>query len=285
MEEIKYDPRVLIGNWQEELLTMKERERLYELKKEKGELKAQKARRFFDYMSKEVAITLPDEYVRYGGVFQLLAPNVSNTPGGEGKNCCLALSCVPTEEELESERYFVEGCSISASPHLEACPRNTFIICSTGDGEKDGQPVLYGESFHLRPAATRDGEELLVQSKFGLLSNKLGRSGEPSLQLSSVKNVDTKWHCVFIDPNYRFETNGSPVLPNQKLIICHSSSNRRLAVEDQFWNKNLFGLESEVSVHTMLDPRRLEKGNNIWMIATQKHGENKVTIEPADTKC
>ncbi|XP_046399443.1 cilia- and flagella-associated protein 161-like isoform X3 [Ischnura elegans] len=245
MEEIKYDPRVLIGNWQEELLTMKERERLYELKKEKGELKAQKARRFFDYMSKEVrlkplpltifwkkvAITLPDEYVRYGGVFQLLAPNVSNTPGGEGKNCCLALSCVPTEEELESERYFVEGCSISASPHLEACPRNTFIICSTGDGEKDGQPVLYGESFHLRPAATRDGE------------------------------------------------------PNQKLIICHSSSNRRLAVEDQFWNKNLFGLESEVSVHTMLDPRRLEKGNNIWMIATQKHGENKVTIEPADTKC
>ncbi|XP_071445262.1 cilia- and flagella-associated protein 161-like [Hetaerina americana] len=227
-----------------------------------------------DYMY--VTLSPPDECVRFGSVVQLLAPNVSGAPAGDGKKCCLALSCLPSEAEVDSGQHLAEGCLISASPQLDACVRNSFIICSADDPTKDGQPLHYGDSFVLRPAAAKDGEILYVYSKVGLLTTEIGKSGEPCLQLMSIKDVDTRWHCLFIDPKYRFETTGSPVLPNQKLIVCHSSSNRRLAVEHAFWFQTLFGLECEVSIHTILDAQRRESEKNIWIIATQKYGENKL---------
>ncbi|KAG8223265.1 hypothetical protein J437_LFUL001542 [Ladona fulva] len=127
-------------------------------------------------------------------------------------------------------------------------------------------------------SSPRQLQEFYVQSMVGPLDSKVGRSGEPNLNLAPKKDFYTRWHCLHIDPALRPEKFGSPVNPNERLVISHSATNRRLAVENANWFRTLFGMECEVTLHTYLDVHKREMAENIWMIVTQTCGESKEAV-------
>ncbi|KAG8223266.1 hypothetical protein J437_LFUL001543, partial [Ladona fulva] len=158
MDINRYNSRVLMGNWREDAFHMEEDNQEFELKQAQGELKIQKTREALVYMLKEVALSLPEDCVRYGSIVQLLAPDLLTLPTGGSKNRGLTLSCSLSVEDVDAGRHLAEGSLLSAAPHLPACVRNSFIISSADGRERNGEPLCYGESFTLRPAVTKNGE-------------------------------------------------------------------------------------------------------------------------------
>lgn len=63
------------------------------------------------------------------------------------------------------------------------------------------------------------------------------------------------WIIDYLDPNFRFEKQGSPVECNDPILIRHVATNHYLASD---FNKiaNDFGTEFEVTVHSYMSKNR-----------------------------
>lgn len=81
-------------------------------------------------------------------------------------------------------------------------------------------------------------------------------SGKQEASLSTKENTyNNTWIIDYIDPNYRFEKQGSPVECNDPILIRHVSTNHYLA-SDLNKIKNDFGQEFEVFVHSFATKNR-----------------------------
>nr|CAD7397802.1 unnamed protein product [Timema cristinae] len=124
----KYCSNVRMGNWNEELFLEEEKLRLFLKRRERGELLVQKARKLFCNLLKEVSLALPGEYVKFGSVVQMVAPDVPASRGGESGKLGMVLAGLVGEKEVDCIQHFVHGCVLSASPLLTPCVRNAFIV-------------------------------------------------------------------------------------------------------------------------------------------------------------
>nr|CAD7576465.1 unnamed protein product [Timema californicum] len=75
-----------------------------------------------------VSLALPGEYVKFGSVVQMIAPDVPASRGGESGKLGLVLAGLVGEKEVDCIQHFVHGCALSASPLITPCVRNAFIV-------------------------------------------------------------------------------------------------------------------------------------------------------------
>ncbi|CAG2054951.1 unnamed protein product [Timema podura] len=75
-----------------------------------------------------VSLALPGEYVKFGSVVQMVAPDMPASRGGESGKLGMVLAGLVGEKEVDCIQHFVHGCALSASPLLTPCVRNAFII-------------------------------------------------------------------------------------------------------------------------------------------------------------
>lgn len=91
-----------------------------------------------------------------------------------------------------------------------------------------------------------------------------------SQQEASVTTKDNAfnntWIIDYLDPNFRFEKQGSPVECNDPILIRHVATNHYLA-SDFNKIKNDFGVEYEVSVHSYMSKNRSQN------LALEKEGK------------
>lgn len=64
-----------------------------------------------------------------------------------------------------------------------------------------------------------------------------------------MNNYSGTWIIDSLDPNFRFERQGEPVMVGEPILIRHSATSHYLA-SDLVKIKNDFGTEYEVSVHS-----------------------------------
>nr|CAD7453557.1 unnamed protein product [Timema tahoe] len=76
----------------------------------------------------QVSLALPGEYVKFGSVVQMVAPDMPASRGGESGKLGMVLAGLVGEKEVDCIQHFVHGCALSASPLLTPCVRNAFII-------------------------------------------------------------------------------------------------------------------------------------------------------------
>ncbi|XP_021942340.1 cilia- and flagella-associated protein 161-like isoform X2 [Zootermopsis nevadensis] len=247
--------------------------------RDRGELLVQKARKLFCNLLKEVALAVPSEYVKFGDVVQLVAPDMPRKCRGTEGELGVALSGLVGEKEVDSIQHYVEGSVMSGSSHLTPCVRNSFVIRSGDCLKRDGEPLKFGQDFNLCPVVNLSGHELYVQSEVRRLDSQVGPSGYPELSLTSHRNTYCRWRALCWDPLQRPETEGSPVPPNCRLVINHAPSNRNMAVEHQHWFQTYFGMECQVAVHTYKDVHRRETSENVWMLVTQKPKDLNATVQ------
>jgi dolichyl-phosphate-mannose--protein O-mannosyl transferase len=74
------------------------------------------------------------------------------------------------------------------------------------------------------------------------------------------------WVIDYLDPNFRFEKQGTPIECNDPILIRHVSTNHYLA-SDLNKIKNDFGVEYEVSVHSYMSKNRSQN------LALEKEGK------------
>lgn len=66
--------------------------------------------------------------------------------------------------------------------------------------------------------------------------------------MHAVKNYNTVWTIEAVDPNYRFELQGTPVKSNEPMLLKSAATNN-FAGSDATQIKNIFGKECEAFVH------------------------------------
>ena len=92
-------------------------------------------------------------------------------------------------------------------------------------------------------------------------------SGKQEASLTSKENaLNNTWIIDYIDPNFRFEKQGSPVEVNDPILIRHVGTNHYLA-SDNNKIKNDFGQEFEVFVHSFASKNRSQN------LALEKDGK------------
>lgn len=75
-----------------------------------------------------MALAVPREYVKFGDVVQLVAPDMPGYRRGAKGELGVAHSGLVGEKEVDCIQHFVEGCVLTGSPHLTPCVRNSFVI-------------------------------------------------------------------------------------------------------------------------------------------------------------
>lgn len=75
-----------------------------------------------------MALAVPSEYVKFGDVVQLVAPDMPRKCRGTEGELGVALSGLVGEKEVDSIQHYVEGSVMSGSSHLTPCVRNSFVI-------------------------------------------------------------------------------------------------------------------------------------------------------------
>ena len=91
-----------------------------------------------------------------------------------------------------------------------------------------------------------------------------------AVQEASISSKDSiynnSWVIDYLDPNYRFDKQGSPVEVNDPILIRHISTNHYLA-SDLNKIKNDFGTEYEVCVNSFASKNRSQN------LALEKDGK------------
>ncbi len=141
------DSRILIGNWNEENFTkevrrtillilnqeieekyfvLKEKFRKFLLKRERGHLISQQTSQIFSHFLKEVQLEVPCDFIRFGAVIQLEAPDMPKIDSMEDQS--LVVSIAMDGITVNQFQRISSSCILSLAPSLGSCVRNSFII-------------------------------------------------------------------------------------------------------------------------------------------------------------
>uniref|UniRef100_A0A8C5YBY8 Cilia and flagella associated protein 161 n=1 Tax=Microcebus murinus TaxID=30608 RepID=A0A8C5YBY8_MICMU len=238
------------AHWNEDIYLEEERLKDFIRKRDEGELLIQRSRRLKKTLLRPTR-TLPcpkDGYVHYSDKVMLVNPDY---PEKEAD--------VMTPDEIHAH--------LCGTSYPVPVSRNTFTILSM-DGNNTRRVLRYGQDFCLGITAGSENKMLYLSSDHRTFLKSAQRSWLQEVYLTDEVSYRSCWQAALPDPQLRLESEGCPVPANARVIITHSHTNRRLAAHRHLFLRTYFGKEAEVAAHTHLDPHRVEKPRNHWMLVT-----------------
>ncbi|KAA0715191.1 Cilia- and flagella-associated protein 161 [Triplophysa tibetana] len=264
-----YNPRVRVGNWNEDVTLEEETLKEFILRKERGELTVQKEGVLRHNIMKPVSLSVSlDGFLNFGDTVILV-----NSGGGlhdPRRPCVLSIiadsSNIGSHSGTNPSPSLQGPLQVGGAHSMDPCLRNAFVITSV-DGTTDGEVVRYDQNFALRTASGFAGELYLASDHRTFMKcAKKSRLQE----LSLVDKIDFLcwWKAIYVDPQERLENEGYPVPVNRKVLISHCKTNQCLAALGNHILWTPFGKEYELTAHTFLDSHKAEQDNNHWLFVT-----------------
>lgn len=249
-----------LENWNEDLYMREEKSNFATYKRERSLLTIQKTKKMFKNLLTPTKLCQDLEFLKYGENYQIIAPDVPCNITKCGV-CSIYLSGIITEKEIDTVQELCHGCLITGSRYDLPCIRNTFKIIGC-ERDKCGEPVCYGEDVYFQIVDNNSDTPLYIQCE-----NSLQNMGyHLNIRLSKCLDTYCRFKILHLKPELRYETEGSQVEPNQKIIIKHNASGRNLAIERDVMT-TFFGQEFFVSCHIFRDCHRMETAENVWKFA------------------
>ncbi|XP_012607737.2 cilia- and flagella-associated protein 161 [Microcebus murinus] len=268
MAQNLYSPRVRIGNWNEDIYLEEERLKDFIRKRDEGELLIQRSRRLKKTLLRPMQLSVSEDgYVHYSDKVMLVNPDYPEKEADVFLAGDLALSMTPDEIHAHLRDELQVPCGLSAAQTRVPVSRNTFTILSM-DGNNTRRVLRYGQDFCLGITAGSENKMLYLSSDHRTFLKSAQRSWLQEVYLTDEVSYRSCWQAALPDPQLRLESEGCPVPANARVIITHSHTNRRLAAHRHLFLRTYFGKEAEVAAHTHLDPHRVEKPRNHWMLVT-----------------
>lgn len=269
---IIYSLPVHIGHWYEDLAVRHEKIHRVLHKRDNCMLYIQKTRKMFRNLLQSTVLALESPYILYGENYQLNACDIKLSKDSTG----LYLSGVVTEKEIDTFQHFRHGSGLTLSQIQEPCVRNTFKIMGC-DENKSGHQVFYGEDVFLQIFSS-EGPPLYIQC---LNSNPDNFGEHLSVQLGADRDIYCRFKFLHWNPQKRYETTGTTIKPDTKLIIQHTASGRNLSVEPSQWIWSFYDRECMVSCHTYRDSHKMETDENFWRIVSRPISDTALYVRAA----
>jgi hypothetical protein len=282
----KYQHRVRIGNWSEDLELEEIKLKDYLKKKEYGSLLVNaKQKQLEECLMRSDLTPTPDGFLQFGGKVMLFNHQ------SKGFMACNPYDVVPKAHE---------AFALTTSGNGNACVRNVFEIVRADENDGfDDDVVHYGHTLRcrLQPfskicSPTYMHSELVT----ALSAAKFSRHQE--VTALSAPTGETLWQILYPDNAARFEMDGEPVPAGSPLCLRHVATGSFLA-SDEIADRNLFGTEFEVHCYPYYSLNKTQnltsekKGEitgdyalrrhglpNIWTIVTGTHafGESQEAV-------
>jgi hypothetical protein len=274
----KFQHKVRIGNWSEDLELEEIKLKDYLKKKETGSLLVNaKQRQLEESLMKAELSSTPDGLLRFGNTVMLFS---HQSKGFMAAN--------PYDAVTKAHEAFV----LNTGPNANACVRNVFelVRADSKDGFDD-DIVHYGQTFRCRLAPfSRIPTDTYMHSELvtALVAAKFSRHQEVSVL--AAPTGETLWQILYPDTSTRFEMDGEPVPAGSPLCFRHVATGSFLA-SDEIPYQNIFGTEYEVHCYPYYSLNKTqnltgEKSGaitgdyalrrhglpNIWTIVTDTHG-------------
>ncbi|XP_020010144.2 cilia- and flagella-associated protein 161 [Castor canadensis] len=269
MAQNLYGPGVRMGNWNEDVYLEEERVKDFLEKRDKGKLLIQRNRRMKKNLLRQMQLSISEDgYIHYGDKVMLVNPDYpAREEVGLFLRGDLSLCMTPDEMKAYLSDEFEVPCGLSAVQTKIPVGRNTFVIMSAGR-DTTGQVLRYGQDFCLGIVGGFENKMLYLSSDHKTLLKSSKKSWLQEVYLTDKESHLNYWQAAFLDHQLRLEFEGFPIPANEKIIIYHRYTNRGLAAHRHLLLRTYFGKEAEVAAHTHLDPRRVEKPKNYWMLVT-----------------
>jgi len=281
----KFQHRVRIGNWSEDLELEEIKQKDYLKKKETGSLlvNAKQTQLEESLIAAELTAT-PDGNLRFGCKVMLFSHQAK-----------AYLAANPEETVVKAHEAFCLNTSHNGTP----CVRNVFelVRANQNDGYDDDL-VHYGQDFRLMLAPfskIRAPMYMHSEQVTSLAAAKFSRHQEVAAICAPIG--ETLFQILYPDNTTRFEMDGEPVPAGSPLVMRHVSTGSFLA-SDEIPYQNIFGTEFEVHCYPYFSLNKTQnltgekKGEitgdyslrrhglpNIWTIATATHSIEEL---PAD---
>lgn len=147
-EPYRYSCRTLIGNWLEDVCLMQVNMLLhwlhlqfnannFNLKKKSENFSnrmssndsvVQKTESMFEYYLGKVPLQAPCDYIQYGSVIQLVAPDFPNPSHDKYVGLQMAVSTHLDANNIRRIQKLSSECLLSVAPSIRPCRRNTFVV-------------------------------------------------------------------------------------------------------------------------------------------------------------
>lgn len=273
----KYNHKVRLGNWSEDLELEEIKLKDYLKKKENGALLVNsKQQQLEECLQVSEMSASPDGFLRFGSKVMLF-----------NHQSRAYLASNPYEEVPKSHNSFM----ITTAFNGNSCVRNVFELDrADGDDGFDDDLVHYGQNFRLKMAPfSKIREPAYMHSELvtALAAAKFSRHQE--VTALGAPTGETLWQVLYPDTQCRFEMDGEPVPAGSPLVVRHVQTGSFLASDEIPYN-NIFGLEFEVhcfayySLNKTQNLTSEKKGDitadytlrrhglpNIWTIVTDTH--------------
>jgi len=274
----KYQHRVRIGNWSEDLELEEIKLKDYLKKKETGSLLVNAKQKQLEecLMSSELSQT-PDGLLHFNDKVMLFN---HQSKGFMAAN--------PYDAVTKAHEAF----ALNTGPNGNPCVRNVFELVRHDENDGyDDNTVHYGQKFRCKLAPfSRIGAETYVHSELvtALAAAKFSRHQE--VAVISAPTGETLFELLYPDTATRFEMDGEPVPAGSPLVMRHVATGSFLA-SDEIPYQNIFGTEFEVHCYPYYSLNKTQnltsekKGDitgdyslrrhglpNIWTVVTDTHG-------------
>jgi hypothetical protein len=274
----KYQHRVRIGNWSEDLELEEIKLKDYLKKKEQGSLLVNAKQKQLEESLMQAELTpTPDGALRFGCKVMLFS---HQSKGFMAAN--------PYDTVVKAHEAFV----LNTTPNGNSCVRNVFELVRADENDGYEDDILhYGQNFRCKlapfskiPCETYMHSELVT----ALAAAKFSRHQEVSV--IAAPTGETLFQILYPDTATRFEMDGEPVPAGSPLCMRHVATGSFLA-SDEIPYQNIFGTEYEVHCYPYYSLNKTQnltsekKGDitgdyalrrhglpNIWTVITDTHG-------------
>jgi hypothetical protein len=274
----RYQHRVRIGNWSEDLELEEIKLKDYLKKKETGSLLVNAKQKQLEECLMTSPLTPSDDgFLRFGSRVMLFSHQAKGF-----------MACNPYETVDKSHEAFV----LTTGPNGNSCVRNVFELVRKDDRDGFDDDVLhYGQKFRMKLAPfSRIQTDTYMHSELvtALAAAKFSRHQEVTALASP--SGETLWEILYPDTATRFEMDGEPVPAGSPLCFRHVATGSFLA-SDEIPYQNIFGQEFEVHCYPYYSLNKTQnltsekKGDitgdyalrrhglpNIWSVVTETHG-------------
>jgi len=274
----KYQHRVRIGNWSEDLELEEIKLKDYLKKKETGSLMVTAKQKQLEECLQQTQLSgNPDDTLQWGNQVMLL---------NHQSKAFMAVN--PYDNAVKAH----EAWMLTTSPMGVPCVRNSFELerADPHDGFED-DCVHYSQNFRCKiHPFSKIHSPAYMHSELvtALAAAKFSRHQE--VTALGAPTGETLWQILHPDVHQRFETEGEPVQAGSPVVFRHVATGSFLASDEIPYN-NLFGLEFEVHCYPYYSLGKAQclcgekKGEitgdyslrphglpNVWTIVTDSHG-------------
>jgi hypothetical protein len=274
----KYQHRVRIGNWSEDLELEEIKLKDYLKKKETGSLLVNaKQKQLEESLMRTELSPSPDGVLEFGSKVMLFNHQ------SKGFLCA---------NPYDTSAKAHEAYALTTGPNGNPCVRNVFEIIRADEHDGfDDNAVHYSQNFRLKLCPfSRIGTDCYMHSELvtALAAAKFSRHQEVTVIGSPTG--ETLFQILYPDTATRFEMDGEPVPAGSPICMRHVQTGSFLA-SDEIPYANIFGTEFEVHCYPYYSLNKTQnltsekKGEitgdyalrrhglpNIWTVVTDSHG-------------